>query len=441
MHQLLKLGSTVHTVSGHACTIKDFIGGGGQGEVYRADLDGKELALKWYFSEQATPAQKINLEALIRAGAPSAQFLWPMDLVLDNYATASGFGYIMPLREPRFKGIVDLMKRRIEPSFYALSTASLQLAQAFLELHAKGLCYRDISFGNVFFDPNSGDIQICDNDNVAIDDGMAISGVLGTPRFIAPEIVRGAAVPSTQTDLFSLSVLLFYLLHIHHPLEGQREADIKCFDLPAMTQLYGINPLFIFDPTNKANYPVRGIHDNALEYWPMYPTFLRNRFIQAFTGGLHDPQARIRESEWRATLMQMRDSILYCGSCGAENFYDVEALRNNNGQPYPCWSCQRNLTLPFRLRVGREIVMLNHDTKLFPHHIDPQQRYDLSQSVAEMQQHPQQKNVWGLKNLSDAKWVVTMPDGVVRDVEPGRSVSLVSGVKIQFGHQEGEIRF
>ncbi|WP_197710960.1 protein kinase domain-containing protein [Chromatium okenii] len=240
-----------NTVSGHACTIKDFIGGGGQGEVYRADLDGKALALKWYFSEQATPAQKINLEALIRAGAPSAQFLWPMDLVLDNYATASGFGYIMPLREPRFKGIVDLMKRRIEPSFYALSTASLQLAQAFLELHAKGLCYRDISFGNVFFDPNSGDIQICDNDNVAIDDGMAISGVLGTPRFIAPEIVRGAAVPSTQTDLFSLSVLLFYLLHIHHPLEGQREADIKCFDLPAMTQLYGINPLFIFDPTNK----------------------------------------------------------------------------------------------------------------------------------------------------------------------------------------------
>jgi eukaryotic-like serine/threonine-protein kinase len=440
MHQLLKLGSTVHTVSGHACTIKNFIGGGGQGEVYRADLDGKSLALKWYFSEQATSAQQINLEALIRAGAPSAQFLWPMDLVLDNYATAPGFGYIMPLREPRFKGIVDLMKRRIEPSFYALATASLQLVQAFLELHAKGLCYRDISFGNVFFDPNSGDIQICDNDNVAVDDGMAISGVLGTPRFIAPEIVRGMAAPSTQTDLFSLSVLLFYLLHIHHPLDGQQEAAIKCFDLPAMTKLYGTHPVFIFDPVNISNRPLAGVHDNALAYWPMYPTFLRNRFIQGFTAGLHDPQARIRESEWRATLMQMRDSILYCGGCGAENFYDVEALRNNNGQPHCCWSCQRNLTLPFRLRLEREIVMLNHDTKLFPHHLDPQRRYDLSQPMAEVQRHPHQANVWGLKNLSPAKWVVTMPDGAVRDVEPGRSVSLASGVKIQFGHKEGEIR-
>ena len=36
-----------------------------------------------------------------------------------------GFGYIMPLRAPRYKGIVDLMKRRIEPSVRALTTAGL----------------------------------------------------------------------------------------------------------------------------------------------------------------------------------------------------------------------------------------------------------------------------------------------------------------------------
>ena len=75
----------------------------------------------------------------------------------------------MPLRDPRYKGIVGLMKRRVEPTFRALATAGLELAHSFLELHVQGLCYRDISFGNVFFDPQSGDVLICDNDNVTID--------------------------------------------------------------------------------------------------------------------------------------------------------------------------------------------------------------------------------------------------------------------------------
>ena len=437
MHQLLQLRSTVQTASGHPCTVETFLGGGGQGEVYRAQLGGKPLALKWYFPEQATTAQRHNLDTLIRKGSPSPAFLWPMELTTAT--GVPGFGYIMPLREPRYKGIVDLMKRRIEPSFRSLATAGLQLAQAFLELHAQGLCYRDISFGNVFFDPNTGDIQVCDNDNVAID-GQGSSGVLGTPRFIAPEVVRGEAAPSTQTDLFSLSVLLFYLFHIHHPLEGQQEASIKCFDLPAMNKLYGTEPLFIFDPANAANRPVPGLHDNPLAYWPIYPQVLRDRFTRAFTTGLHDPHARIRESEWRAALVQLRDAILYCGHCGAENFYDGDALRANGGQPGACWSCQKSLTLPFRLRLGRDVIMLNHDTQLYPHHVDPQRLYDLSQPVAVIQQHPQNPNLWGLKNLSAVKWVITTTDGTIRDVEPGRSAGLAVGVKINFGHVEGEIR-
>lgn len=437
MHQLLQLRSTVQTVSGHPCTVDTFLGGGGQGEVYRALLDGKPIALKWYFAEQATPAQHQSLETLIRKGSPSAYFLWPLELVTAS--GVAGFGYLMPLREPRYKGIVDLMKRRIEPTFRALAITGLQLAQAFLELHAQGLCYRDIAFGNVFFDPDTGDIQVCDNDNVAID-GEGASGVLGTPRFIAPEVVRGDASPSTQTDLFSLSVLLFYLLHIHHPLEGAKEASIKAFDLPAMNWLYGTEPVFIFDPADASNRPVPSLHDNALVYWPLYPAFLRECFTQAFTAGLHDPHARVRESEWRATLTRLIDAIHYCGACGAENFYDLDALRANGGQPGHCWSCRQTLQLPFRLRLGRELVMLNHDTRLFAHHLDPQRRYDYSQPLAAVQPHPQQANVWGLTNLSDSKWVMTAADGSVRDVEPGRSLSLANGVKIHFGLVEGEVR-
>ena len=50
------------------------------------------------------------------------------------------------------------------------------------------------SFGNAFFDPDNGDVLIADNDNVSVD-GAGVLGVLGTPRFMAPEVVRGEAVP------------------------------------------------------------------------------------------------------------------------------------------------------------------------------------------------------------------------------------------------------
>ncbi|OQX19036.1 MAG: serine/threonine protein kinase [Desulfobacteraceae bacterium IS3] len=438
MNQLLKLKQQVQLeASTLACEIEQFLGSGGQGEVYQSNMGGKPVALKWYFPQQASPEQKAALEMLIRKGAPNEKFLWP--ICLTSSQEVKGFGYIMPLRESCYKSIVDLMKRRIEPSFHALAMAGIELAHSFLQLHAKGLCYRDISFGNVFFNPDTGEIRICDNDNVAID-GEASAGILGTPRFMAPEVVRGEAKPSTQTDLFSLAILLFYMLMIHHPLEGKRETEIKCFDLPAMNKLYGTEPIFIFDPNNDANRPLLGCHDNAILYWQIYPQFLRETFIKSFTDGIRDPQnGRVRESEWRAVMARLRDSILYCGNCGAENFYDIDLLKQKN-RLNPCWSCQKIIQIPPRLRIEKHVIMLNYNSQLFPHHIDPQKLYDFSKPIAAVNQHPKDPNIWGLKNLSDEKWVITLADGSVKDVEPGQNLTLAKGTEIAFGKIKGEIR-
>src|SRR5687767_4969614 len=119
MNEILKAGQTVHTeASGLPCVVEACLGGGGQGEVYRATLDGKQVALKWYLPSAATAAQRTALELLIKSGPPNQKFLWPVELALSP--EAPGFGYVMPLREGRYKWIVDLMKRRIEPTFRAL---------------------------------------------------------------------------------------------------------------------------------------------------------------------------------------------------------------------------------------------------------------------------------------------------------------------------------
>jgi len=434
MSELLKTGQILKTTSS-TCKVISFLGGGGQGEVYKVDLNGKSLALKWYFPSSATNEQLSILARLIKIGAPTERFLWPMEITkTDNM---QGFGYIMPLRESNYKNINDLMKRRIDPSFRALAVAGFELSDSFLQLHSKGLCYRDISFGNVFFDPHKGDILICDNDNVAFN-GDKIGGVLGTPGFMAPEVVRGDADPSTQTDLFSLGVLLFYLLMVHHPLKGKKEAAIKSFDLPAQTRIFGIEPIFIFDPDNDSNRPVQGYQDNALIYWPIYPIFLQNLFIKTFTNGIKDPHDRVRESEWRLGMIRLLDSIIYC-PCGAENFYDADFTKNSGGSPKPCWSCKKPIQLPPQICINKNIVLLNSNTKLFPHHIDDERQYDFTKPVAEVTQHPTNPNMWGIKNLSNEKWVTTNASGKMSDVEPGRNVQISKGTKINFGKTEGEI--
>jgi eukaryotic-like serine/threonine-protein kinase len=346
----------------------------------------------------------------------------------------------MPIRPPQYHNLVDLMFRRIEPTFKALATAGFQLADSFLQLHAKGLCYRDINFGNVFLNPDSGDILICDNDNVTIN-GDFEGGVKGSDRFMAPEIVTGRAVPSTQTDLYSLAVLLFYMLMIHHPLEGKKESDLESFDEPAKHKIYGTEPVFIYDPQDWSNRPVPGFHDNAITLWSIYPQFLCDLFTKAFTKGIHDPSnGRVVESEWRGAMVRLRDSIVYCPHCSTENFYDSQILNISDGKLRPCWSCKQEIHLPPRIQIDKNIVMLNYDTKLFPHHIDPQKIFDFSKSVATVTQHPHDPSIWGIKNLSQEKWVCTTADGRAKDVEPGRSVMMAVGTKIDFGKAEGEIR-
>jgi len=270
--------------------------------------------------------------------------------------------------------------------------------------------------------------------NVVIDGQAPADGIAGTARFMAPEIVRGEAMPSTGTDLFSLSVLHFYMFMVHHPLEGQKEADIKCLDLPAMTKLYGKEPVFIFDPADASNRPVKGCHDNASAYWPLYPKFFQQLFIDSFTVGLHSPQKRVRESMWRAAMERLADLILYCSQCGKENFHDPI------GTAAPCWACKKPIVKPLGLSMGTDrLVMLNHDTQLFPHHIDEQRAHDFSQPLGSVQRHPTDPQVWGLKNLSTQNWSCTLANGSVVDIAPGRSVTLALGSTVHFGNMKAQI--
>jgi hypothetical protein len=91
------------------------------------------------------------------------------------------------------------------------------------------------------------------------------------------------------------------------------------------------------------------------------------------------------------------------------------------------------------LVIGKSVVMLNHDAKIFPHHLDEQARFDFTHPCAEMTRHPTDPNIWGIKNLSGESWSAVAPDSTVREVPPGRSLPLLVGSRIYFGRVEGQI--
>lgn len=423
---------------GEEVIVKTLLGSGGQGEVYRVESPrGREMAMKWYAPAAATRRQLLQLQRLIQRGAPSEDFLWPKKLVEDG--ERAGFGYLMELRPQGFYSIVELMAGRVDPSFCVLARTGANLANAFLALHAQGLCYGDVSFGNVFFHPKSGAIRICDNDNVVIDGSDEI-GIVGTPRFMAPEVVRGEALPSSDTDRFSLAVLLFYLLLVHHPLEGKREYEIRCLDLPAMERLYGEEPRFIFDPDDDSNGPVPGGHDTVALYWDLYPEYLRRLFEQAFTRGLEDATGgRVRESQWRQAMTRLMDSVMEC-KCGAEVFYDVEYLRANQGQSSPCWSCGARPALPPRMKVGDRVVVMTDRSVLFEHYLRRiPKSHDLRRPQAMVRKTGGGKLF--LENCSEGAWSIAAPDRSTRAVKPGGRVELRDGLEVHFGEVRGKVRW
>ena len=434
MEGLLKAGTVLTSESSNNYKVKKMLGAGGQGEVYDVERNGKHYALKWYFKNMATKEQKKILDDLIAKGAPNESFLWPQDLIFKSYAES--FGYIMPLRSANYKSIVDMMKRRAEPSFYALCRAAYNLTNGYKKLHSMGYSYRDISFGNLFFDPANGDVLICDNDNVAAN-GVDNSSVYGTPRFMAPEIVVGKAKPSRNTDLFSLAVLLFYMFMMGHPLEGKLEAKIKCMDIHAMNKLYGSDPVFIYDPVNKTNRPVSGYQDNVIIYWNgIYPQALYDLFTQSFTIGLKHPNKRVTENQWLNVFANMITGITQCPTCGAEVFFDENKV--NLQVAHTCWNDETVVKMPARMIIGKSSVLLNKNAKIYSHHINSD--YDMETVVGTVVQNPNNPKIWGIRNESTLNWTYIKSDGTQIPVANGRSAQIMPDVKINFGNALGEFK-
>lgn len=433
----------IHMVkAGSTAVILSKLGEGGQGSVYEIErIDGIRHALKWYDFDQTREEnrehaedQRRAVERLVERPAPSRHFLWPEDIAvgLDDQGTAQSFGYIMPLK-PNGYHMLSGMYRRTRPlavTLPTLLTTAMELADAFLRLHLQGLCYRDISPNNVFMSVSTGDVMICDNDNVGVD-GASSSRIRGTPLFMAPEIVRNDARPNAATDRHSLAVLLFYLLMAGHPLLGRARVGYPCQNRDALEEMLGERPLFVFDPLDSGNAPLDEADESMKRNWQFYPHGLRRLFEQAFTVGLHDPHARVMESIWRLELTRVRDLVTRCAECGRQMIFDPSETLSQ------CWGCGTDSQPPMRIDVGGTTVVLNEDTTITSHHLH--RNYDFDDTVATVTRRS--SGAWGLRNLTGSAWQATLPDGQSFEVHPHTAVALVPDLTLEISGMSAKLRW
>lgn len=398
------------TIGGSATVIKE-LGRGGQGIVYLVELGGKQMALKWYHNPPDDKFYK-NLERNVSQGAPSDAFIWPEYVTMKENGS---YGYLMKLRPKNYFEFGNYLLAKVSfKSFTAMLAAAMKICDGFMMLHRFGYSYQDLNDGNFFIDPQTGDVLICDNDNV-MPQGEK-SGIMGKARYMAPEIVDGG-IPDKYSDRFSLSVILFMLFYANHPFEGAKVVACPCMTESYEKKFYGSEAIFIYDKDNNSNRPVRGIHQNAIRRWPVFPAVLREAFTEEFSiDKLKNPTKRMLEQNWKKIIEQARDELIVCPSCNEETF--VEA----NSSVGKCVNCGKSIDLSQRLLIGNRSLPLTPKTEIF---IDNDNQPDAIVSK-------DSNGILLIQNTSPDKWTVETPSGKIKIVESQAIMPVKAGLKITF---------
>ncbi len=419
----LSNGMQVRLRNGGTCKVKKELGRGGQGIVYLVDYNGKDYALKWYIVQYPDSFYE-NLERNISKGAPTSSFLWPEALTERQNGS---FGYLMKVRPSGYEEIGSFMLAKAKfASVEALLEACLQICTGFQQLHLNGYSYQDMNDGNFFINPKTGDVLICDNDNVA-PNGINM-GIAGKSGYMAPEIVDKVSMPNRYTDYFSLAVILFILIYLNRPFEGAKALSCPCLSENAEKILNGRNAVFIMDPSDRSNAPVRGVHTNVLNRWPLFPKLLREAFIKTFSKeAMLDPTKRVMDKTWQQILVQVRSEFVVCPFCGQKTFVVP-------GDQSVCIECGKTIPKVAFLKIGNNInIPLFPGQKIYKSHISLSD--DFNTVSAEVIRNPQNPKLWGIRNLSGKQWTVTTPDGQQKLIDNNGAMPAIPGLKIRFSSE------
>lgn len=334
----------------------------------------------------------------------------------------------------------------------------LMISRAVRRLHAAGLAHSDLSYKNVLVDPSTGNACVIDIDGLVVP-GKFPPDVVGTPDFIAPEVIAtqhleksdsNRKLPSTLTDRHALAVLIYMYLFYRHPLRGGKVHDMDATKDEELAM--GAKALFVEHPTDTTNRVKVDQLSKAQLPWgdpskmphTIAGPLLVELFRKAFVDGLHEPQRRPTADEWENALVRTIDLIQPCTAKCEMGWYVFD---NSTKPKCPFCGAPYKGKLPvLNLYSSRHSgsyqpdnhrVMVWDGQSLFPWHV--------SRKVFPNEKlTPDQKKRVGYFQLHQGEWYLVnegMPQmqdvATKKDVPIGGNVKLTDGSQFLLSREDG----
>ena len=220
LHTLLPAAATTeHGASWAHLELIEEIGRGSFGIVYRA-LDThlhREVALKLYRDAGAPLAVIEEGRRLARIAHPNVVTVFGADII-DGMAGI----WMEFVRGQRLDEVV-----RTSGPFSAREAALVggDLARALAAVHGAGLVHRDVKAQNAMREAG-GRIVLMDLGASGFSSSLTSTAIAGTPLYMAPELLDGEDA-TAATDIYSLGVLLFFLVTGTFPVTGRTVDEIR----------------------------------------------------------------------------------------------------------------------------------------------------------------------------------------------------------------------
>lgn len=307
-----------------------------------------------------------NICSCLEKEPPAGNILWPLDVTEE---AAEGFGYVTEDCSPNYLPFEDYLEGRAFFSGWSMIVnAALSLTALFLRLKEKGCHFVDLSNGDVLVHSQNGKVLLAGAEMLTWESSVNAAGA-GT--LMSPEYITGKRAADERTDEYLLAVLLFELFFRGHPLEGLGTARNPVMTKEIKESCYGTAPVFVYDPEDESNRPVRGIHINVPGLWKQCPKFLQRAFEEGFDKRVLAGKRRgISAEQWYKNLILLRSVIVPC-SCGMDNFLPVYMgeekgrcvrCRSEIENPSLCWKPGRQRITSYPVVPGGVIYRCQLET-------------------------------------------------------------------------------
>jgi serine/threonine protein kinase len=217
------------TASGHydswgSLQILEEIGRGGFGVVYRAWEPGlaREVALKIIRPRPDHGPEA--LAAILREGQLLARVRHP-NVVTVHGSMQIGDEVGIWMEFVHGKSLSRLVKEEGPRAAAEAAVIGISLCQAAAAVHQAGVIHRDIKAHNVMREAGGRIVLMDFGAGQLLDTARRTEDHnIGTPAYMAPEVLAGGKA-SQRSDVYSIGVLLYYLVTGTYPVDGETWTD------------------------------------------------------------------------------------------------------------------------------------------------------------------------------------------------------------------------